>query len=963
MLRPDAGFAQAVPPHREWLAFQTDHFNVTFPAGLEPLARRAAARAEWAHGLLSREFVPPPDGRIELLVTDHVDYSNGQATAFPRNRITLYAQPPAAEPTLAYSDDWLGLLTLHELVHIFHLDDASGMWTHLRTVFGRDATIFPQVYTPGWMVEGLATYYESRLTSAGRAKGSIFDMMLRASILGDDFFTIDRATFDPVRWPTGNTRYLYGSLFLTYLADRHGDDAVSRFVRQFGGQLIPYRLQAAARRTFGATLTREWTLWEDSLRATYDALADTIRAAGQTTPELLTSGGRFAAYPRLSEGGSRLVYAMNNGREDIGHEILSIGGERIDLRRRSALGPASWMPGSFDLLFAQVDFVDPYTLRSDLYLEDDRGEVRRVTRDARVTEPDPHPTAPIAVAVQSGEGANGLVLVELATGDVQPLVEPVFERYWSNPRWSPEGDRIAAALWREGGRVDVVVIDTTGTILQDVTASGTIDSDPEWSPDGRYVLFSSDVGGVANLFAKDLEAGTYWQVTNVLTGAFQPDVSEDATSIVFAYYLSDGYHIARIPYDPASWREVSAELFAESVADAREGGTVGEVDFSEEPDSASAVVPYSSFRTLLPTYWSPLLEQNDDLAVGIELSGEDVIERHSWAAQGLIYPEDGRLEGRAGYRYAGWGNPVLDLATGQRWSVAATGETRDGDLLRRTREGSASITMIRRRWDSSASVQLGADFTDVDFLRRGTLGDVERELPIDVGAFLGGGYSTARGFGLSLGLQEGFVTTARIQARRYLDAPADDADRRGFWRLTSRSRGYLALDWFGFAPPTLAARFDFGVESITSGPGFSLGGASGGSSVLPYQPSFLGRAIGYPVRGYDPGVQRGNRVASFTAEYRFPIALVERGVGVLPLALDRLTGDIFFDAGAAWCEGMCRTPSSRTPGSPEPIASVGVELVAKLRTGFFSELPFRFGVALPLEGGGASFYVRTVESF
>src|SRR5690606_37373190 len=143
----------------------------------------------------------------------------------------------------------------------------------------------------------------------------------------------------------------------------------------------------------------------------------------------------------------------------------------------------------------------------------------------------------------------------------------------------------------------------------------------------------------------------------------------------------------------------------------------------------------------------------------------------------------------------------------------------------------------------------------------------------------------------------------------------------------------------------------------------SLGGSSGGTSVLPYQPAFLGRAIGYPVRGFAPGTQRGNRVFSATAEYRFPIALIERGLGLLPIGIDRLTGDIFLDVGGAWCEGSCSTPPSRTPDSIDPIGSVGAEAILKLRTGFFSDLPFRFGVAFPLSGERASFYVRTVESF
>jgi hypothetical protein len=112
--------------------------------------------------------------------------------------------------------------------------------------------------------------------TAGRARGAIYDMMLRAAILEDDFLSIDRATFDPARWPTGNTRYLYGSLFFTFLADQHGPAAVSDFVRGYSGQLIPYRLQAAARRAFGNTFTREWQLWQDSLRDRVLPLADDI---------------------------------------------------------------------------------------------------------------------------------------------------------------------------------------------------------------------------------------------------------------------------------------------------------------------------------------------------------------------------------------------------------------------------------------------------------------------------------------------------------------------------------------------------------------------------------------------------------------------------------------------------------------------------------------------------------------
>src|SRR5690606_20003278 len=171
--------------------------------GLDSLAHRTAARAEWAYELLAEELTEPPAGRIDIVLTDAVDLANGSATPLPTNRIVLYADPPTEVAELAYTTDWLELLVLHELVHVFHLDRAGGVWGALRSLLGRNAALFPHAYAPGWTLEGLATYYESRLTPGGRVRGSHFDMVLRAAALEGQLFTIERVSGGPRRWPSG----------------------------------------------------------------------------------------------------------------------------------------------------------------------------------------------------------------------------------------------------------------------------------------------------------------------------------------------------------------------------------------------------------------------------------------------------------------------------------------------------------------------------------------------------------------------------------------------------------------------------------------------------------------------------------------------------------------------------------------------------------------------------------------
>ena len=72
--------AQLVP-NDHWRTIETRHFRVHFTTPLEEMARHSASNAEWAYELLARELVPP-HGKVDLVIADNVDYTNGYATPF-----------------------------------------------------------------------------------------------------------------------------------------------------------------------------------------------------------------------------------------------------------------------------------------------------------------------------------------------------------------------------------------------------------------------------------------------------------------------------------------------------------------------------------------------------------------------------------------------------------------------------------------------------------------------------------------------------------------------------------------------------------------------------------------------------------------------------------------------------------------------------------------------------------------
>jgi hypothetical protein len=979
LLALPAALRAQVPPNEHWMTLETPHFHVHYPRGMDDLGRRASVRAEVAYAELSQALIRPPRGKVDLVVSDNVDFSNGYATPIPSNRVVVFAHPPIDDPLLSFYDDWLQLVISHELTHVFHLDYADGPYAALRHVFGRNVVGFPELFTPSWTKEGLAVYEESRLTHAGRLLGTMHEMELRTAVLENRFFPIDRASESPATWPAGYTAYTYGSEFVQYLGTQYGDDALRRFVRIVGRRLIPYRMDAAARAAFGVTLTQAWRDWHERLKGRYAAVADSIRREGGPRPEMLTRAGYYAVFPRFSPRGE-IAYAAYTGHAETATRVIGADGTDRKLAPRNSLGASAWMPDGRGLVTSQIEARDPYRDFSDLYRISGDGDVDRLTHGARIQQPDVSAAGRI-VAIQGGGGTTVPVLVDAATGAVKPLAAASPDVQWGQPRWSPDGSRIALSRWRRGGFFDVVVIDTLGAVVREVTRDRAIDDVPAWSPDGRYVVFSSDRTGISDLYAYDLTADRLMRVTRLVTGAFQPDVSRDGRWIAFSWYHADGYHVARIPFDPSAWTPappVRAALRDSAAAPTAEGSA-----------AAPAPHPYRPWPSLLPRAWSPVFYDQSSLgvAVGAAVGGEDVVGRHAYGISAAVRPEKGRTDVGAGYLFSGLVNPVIGLSAVQDWDVAidpkgiAVGDTLvPTALLEREREASATLTFRRARYRSYAWLSGGASVRKLklewdDPTAPGARSTGFAEAPTDLGAIATAGYSTARSYAFSISPEQGFTTAVSVEGRRYARPFLDETEPAGYLRLIGRQQAYHAMALGGFARHVLAFRAAAGGDVGSRSPGLKVGGTGGVSVAGPLGTSLgLGENLAFPVRGYPSGSERGDRAFSATGEYRFPIALVERGYRLVPVALDRVWGTAFADAGAAWCVAACNTAFVREESAARPLVSVGAELSATLDLLYAGSLIVRGGVAAPLStiraGDGTtrerpspSVYVRLGRSF
>jgi hypothetical protein len=982
--------AQSPPPGAAYRTFDTQHFRVVYGEGLEEVARRAAGHAEEGYRTLEGSLFSPPSGRIELLVVDHTDLSNGFAHTAPAPRIVLWARPPMDGGALSHFDDWIRLVTLHELAHLLHLDHTGPLGRAGRRVFGRAPFSWP-FFTghllPTWAVEGVAVHLESKETRAGRAHGSAHSSMVRAQALDGGVESLGQAMGHSPVWPGGTRPYVFGSLFFHWLAERHGAEAMRDLLDSAAQQWIPFRLNAAARSATGHSLEELWDEWVAEVEAEAREAAGRLQREGAPEPQRLTQGARVAAHP--APGPAGVAYLRSDGRTDTRLVLRGEDGEERTLDRWAGTEtPLSWASDG-SLLGTRVEATDRWSLYRDLYRVNPSGEVARLTLGARISHADVHPETGRIVAVQEGGGTNRLVLLDGSGRIEATLVEGEPRVHWAFPRWAPEGDRIAVARRGSDGASGIWVLEvpdgeggSSGApephlVHQDRGLNTT----PAWAPDGGWLLWAGDRDGASNLLARRIEGGVaggpLHQVTWSPTGAAQPAVDRAGEWIYYTVQGADGWDLARLPYDPESWGE-PAPADPRFLAGGENGG--GLAPAGPDLEIVRSDRPWSPVSSLRPRFWLPTVRWSESVeevevlpwSVGGWSFGQDLLGRHAWFVEATSAPEDptSRVEVAARWAWAGLDQPVVTLVGEQRYeALGALGVPEDQAEgpddrvypVARERRVGADLQFVRARVRSWTGLTLGLREIREERSLREADGEPSGRLRLaepnrNLSEFLVlGSVSTVRSHAFSISPEDGVGLSAQLRERVHrgvADSLQGVPGRDGSYREgIVLFRGYRGVELPGplpsFSRSTVAVRAAGGVaRGPGAGPGhFRLGGGGGGGGGAAGF-TFYDTNPTFSLRGMPRGAITGDRIWAASAELRMPLANLHRGWGARPVHLDRLATSLFVDAGGA----------SRALGDGSRVAvegvSAGLELALRHTLFFAGPQQLRAGVALPVVAAG-----------
>jgi len=132
---------------------------------------------------------------------------------------------------------------------------------------------------------------------------------------------------------------------------------------------------------------------------------------------------------------------------------------------------------------------------------------------------------------QSGTQTSQVVTVG-ANGSASPLLAEA--REYAFPRLSPDGRRLAIAVG-SAGRRDVWLFDLSSQTMTRLTSEGVSNDRPEWSPDGKRVLYRSERGVRTAIWARpaDLSGEAVPLVAFPSADVFEAVMSPDMRSIVY----------------------------------------------------------------------------------------------------------------------------------------------------------------------------------------------------------------------------------------------------------------------------------------------------------------------------------------------------------------------------------------------------------------------------------------------
>jgi Tol biopolymer transport system component len=544
----------------DWYFIQTENFDIYYYKGEYHLAKFAADVLEDAYLKVKKELRYDLTKKVPVIL--YKSPNDFQQTNVITDLIeegvggfTETFKTRIVVPFTGSYEDYRHVLH-HELTHAVTFDMLYG--DLVNSIFSRQYLF----QLPLWFAEGYAEY-------SSRGGWDIqADMVIRDATI-NGYLT-------PVESAGGYLVYKEGQSAIGYIVEKYGEEKLSEILNKGKTQLS---MDKALKSAIGMDQKAFSEEWMKACRKKYWPEIALRKEAKEFAKQLThhpEDGSYINEKPAFSPAGDRL--AIFSDRSDyteiyiisaIDGKILKrlVKGERSgDLESlHSYVSGLSWSPDGKSLAF-----VTKSKGKDVLCLV--RVRDRKIYKKLRfpldaMRSPSWSPDGETIAFVGIKDGKTDLFMCHIGT---QKLIKLTDDFYGDeDPSFSPDGRFIAFSSDRplelyadssnyEYGHYNLYLLELQSRKIKNFTKGEGNNTSPTWSPDGKKICFVSDRNGIYNLYVTDLDSSVVFPITNVLSGCFSPSWSKDGDKIAFSAFQKGGWDIFLIKeIKPAEEEEYS----------------------------------------------------------------------------------------------------------------------------------------------------------------------------------------------------------------------------------------------------------------------------------------------------------------------------------------------------------------------------------------------------------------------
>lgn len=423
----------------DWKFIQSKHFDVYFSQGGYDLAQYTAFVAESSLASLSKNLDYNITNRIPIVVfNSHNEFQQNNVLDefMPEGvgGVTELFKNRVLIPFEGNYEQYRHVIH-HELFHAFMNDMFYG--GSIQNVISKNITL----NVPLWFSEGMAEYQS--LNGLDKAT----DMYIRDAILNNNL--------PPIEYNGGYLAYRGGQSFLSFIADTYGDYKMGELMNNIKSL---NDVDFALKETFKLNTEQLSEKWLKELKKTHwpeIAKREDVKDIAKMLTDHTKDGGFYNVAPTISPKGDKFAFISN--RSDFFSVYLA------DIQTGNIIDKV--IEGNNTNNFEELQVLTPGLTWS----------------------PD---GKQLAISVKAGD-KDAIFLIDADNGNEKQL--PIELNSIFYVKWSPFKN-IIAFVGTNTKQSDIYTYDISKNKLRKLTDDIFSDLTPTWSPDGKYIYFSSDRG-------------------------------------------------------------------------------------------------------------------------------------------------------------------------------------------------------------------------------------------------------------------------------------------------------------------------------------------------------------------------------------------------------------------------------------------------------------------------------------